>query len=154
MGRIDVAMTVQAPLEAVWNCLNDIDHTPEWVVGLEAAVVTTPGPYGVGTVYHDYNRLGPFLQVTPWRITAFDPMTHQVHESDSTTLPSRMILNLSPTPEGTRLQMIVEYRLLPRLGPVSRLLENLLFNRLLAGVLRQNQANLNAYLSRKPGQVP
>lgn len=154
MGRIDVATTVQAPLEAVWNCLNDIDHTPEWVVGLEAAAVTTPGPYGAGTVYHDYNRLGPFLQVTPWRITAFDPMTYQVHESESTMLPSRMILNLSPTPEGTRLQMIVEYRLLPRLGPVSRLLENLLFNRLLAGVLRQNQANLNAYLSRKPGRVP
>ena len=149
MGTVEAAATVHAPIEAVWGCLNDIAHTPEWVVGLEAAEVKTPGPYGLGAIYHDHNRLGPMLQVTPWRITAFEPETLQVHESESATLPSKMTLNLSPAPEGTRLQMIVEYRFLPWLGPVSRLIEAVLMNRLLKGVLRRNLANLNEYVARK-----
>lgn len=149
MGYVEAATTINAPVQAVWDALNDIDHTPEWVVGLEAAEVKTSGPFGAGTVYHDHNRLGPFPQVTPWEIIVFEPMTRQVHQSQSAALPSTMTLNLSPTAEGTRLQMIVEYRFLPRLGPVSRFLEGLLMNRLLKQVLRQNQANLNKYLGRQ-----
>ena len=150
MGYVEAATTINAPVEAVWDCLNDIDRTPEWVTGLEAAEIKTAGPYGVGTVYYDYNRLGPFLQTTPWRITAFEPPSYQVHESESAVLPSKMTLNLSSTPEGTRLQMAVEYRFLPRLGPVSRLLEGLLMNRMLRQVLKQNQASLNDYLTGEP----
>lgn len=67
-----------------------------------------------------------------------------------------MSLNLSPTAEGTRLHTAVEYRFLPRLGPVSRLLENLLMNHMLRHVLQQNQSSLNAYLAREPhrAQLP
>lgn len=159
MGYAEVTTTIHAPVEAVWACLNDIDHTPEWVNGLEAAEIKTTGPYGVGTVYCDYNRLGPFLQTTLWRITAFEPPSFQVHESESNVLPSKMTLNLSPTPEGTRLQMAVEYRFLPQLGPVGRFLEALLMNRMLRKVLKQNQTSLNAYLTagsqhlEKPSKV-
>jgi uncharacterized protein YndB with AHSA1/START domain len=147
MGQVTADRTVHAPIEAVWQCLNDIDHTPQWVTGLAAAEIKTPGAYGVGTVYHDTNRLGPVLQVTPWRITVFDPMTRQVHESESTTLPSTMTLNLSPVPDGTQVQMIVHYRFLPRLGAVSRAFEGLVMNRLLKRVLTQNLTSFDAYLA-------
>jgi uncharacterized protein YndB with AHSA1/START domain len=153
MGYAEAESTINAPIEAVWACLNDIDQTPEWVSGLEAAQIKTAGPYGLGTVYYDYNRLGPFPQTTLWRITAFEPPSHQVHESESTMLPSKMTLSLSPAPEGTRLKMTVEYRFLPRLGPISRLLENLLMNRMLSQVLKQNQTGLNAYLGEDPGRA-
>lgn len=148
MGYAQAASIIHAPVEVVWDCLNDIDHTPQWVTGLEDAKIVTTGSYGVGTIYHDYNRLGPALQVTPWRITTFEPMTRQVHQSESATLPSTMILNLSAAPEGARLQFVVEYRLLPRLGLVSRLLEQVLMNRLITQVLKQNLAGLDAYLIR------
>jgi hypothetical protein len=118
-----------------------------WIRESSCAAEAPTGPYGMGTVYYDYNRLGPFLQTTLWRITAFEPPSHQVHESESTLLPSKMTLNLSPAPEGTRLQMAVEYRFLPQLGPVGRFLEALLMNRMLKQVLKQNQASLNAYLT-------
>ncbi|HCR14197.1 MAG TPA: hypothetical protein DIU49_13470, partial [Desulfovibrio sp.] len=75
MGHVEVARTLNAPVQAVWDCLNDIEHTPEWVTGLEAAEIKTSGPYGAGSVYHDHNRLGPFPQETPWYVTVFEPMT-------------------------------------------------------------------------------
>ncbi|MBZ0300201.1 MAG: SRPBCC family protein [Anaerolineae bacterium] len=149
MGTVEAGTIIHAPVKVVWDCLNDIDHTPEWVVGLVAAEIVTSGTYGEGSVYHDHNRLGPFLQTTPWTVTAFESLAHQVHESDSAALPSKMTLNVSPDPEGTYLEMIVEYRLLPRLGVVSRLLEQVLMNRMLKQVLKQNQANLNAYLTQQ-----
>lgn len=149
MGRAEVTTIIHAPAAAVWNSLNDITRTPEWVVGLEQAEITTPGAYGAGTSYTDYNRLGPALQTTPWHITAFEPMTRQVHVSESAALPTTMTLSLSPVPEGTRLHMLVEYRFMPRLGLFSRLVEAVMMNRALGGVLRQNQANLNAYLQRR-----
>ncbi len=151
MGRAESVALIQAPVETVWNTLNDIAHTPDWVVGLEAADLKTPGNYGLDSIYYDHNRLGPLPQTTPWRVTAFEPMKRQIHESRSAVLPSRMILHLSPsaTSEVTRLQMVVEYRFLPWLGPVSRLLERLVMDRALASVLRQNQANLNVYLASR-----
>jgi hypothetical protein len=100
-------------------------------------------------MYNDYNRLGPALQVTPWHITVFEPMSRQVHESESSIIPTRMTLNLSPVTEGTHVQMIVEYQFLPRLGLIGRALQALVMNHLIRQVLRQNLAGLNAYLSSR-----
>ena len=60
-----------------------------------------------------------------------------------------MTLLVSPDTNGTRLQMTVAYRFMPRLGVVSRVLERLVMNRVLSGIVRQNQQNLNAYLSER-----
>jgi uncharacterized protein YndB with AHSA1/START domain len=149
MGHVEVARTLNAPVQAVWDCLNDIEHTPEWVTGLEAAEIKTSGPYGAGSVYHDHNRLGPFPQETPWYVTVFEPMTRQVHESRSPVLPSTMTLALTPDAGGTHLSFTVDYRFLPRLGPVSGLFERVVMNRMLGQVLKQNLAGLDAYLRKK-----
>lgn len=149
MGHAEASTVIHAPREVVWGCLNDIEHTREWVTGLEDAQIVSQGAYGLGSVYQDTNRIGPFRQRTPWRITAFEPPTYQVHESDSRMLPSRMTLRLSPAEGGTALHMAVDYRALPQLGAFSRLLEHLVMNRVLAGVLRQNQAQLDQYLARR-----
>lgn len=153
MGYTEFSSTIHAPVEAVWNALNDIEHTPDWVTGLENAEMTTPPPMRVGSIYTDYNRLGPFLQVTAWHITAFEPLRHQVHESKSAVLPSKITLNVAPVPDGTRLQMIVKYRFMPRLRLISRVFERLVMNRMLKQVLRQNQAGLNRYLSAQTVSV-
>jgi uncharacterized protein YndB with AHSA1/START domain len=62
MGYAEAESIINAPDEAVWACLNDIGHTPEWVCGLEGAEMVTDGPYGLGSAYTDHNRLGPFPQ--------------------------------------------------------------------------------------------
>ena len=150
MGRAEATTVIHAPIEAVWYSLNDIDHTPEWVVGLEKAEIVSSGGYGLGSVYNDHNRLGPFPQVTEWHVTAFQPLTSQVHVSKSKVLPTTMRLSLAPASEGTRLRMIVEYRFLPGLGIISRVFEHVVMNRLLSSVIKQNQANLDRYLSAQP----
>jgi hypothetical protein len=146
MGRAEANIIVGASAEAVWNLLNDIDHTPEWVVGLVDAEMQTQGKYGVGSVYVDHNRIGPIPQVTPWTVTEFDPMSRQVHESDSNVLPSTMIINLGRVSKGTHIQMIVKYRFMPFLGPISAFIEKYLMDKMLKQVLKQNLANLNTYL--------
>jgi len=148
MGRAEASALIYAPIDAVWYCLNDIDHTPEWVVGLTNAEIKTTGPYGVGTIYVDYNKLGPFPQVTPWLVTVFEPMTRQVHVSESKVLPTTMMLDLAPAAAYTRLRFTVEYQFLPNTGIVGRVLERLLMNRVLSQIIRQNLNNLNAYLGR------
>lgn len=150
MGFAQATTVINAPVDLVWNSLNDIEHTPEWGVGLEKAEVKqSAARFGVGTVYIDYNRLGPQRQVTSWRIAVYEPMRRQVHVSSSATLPSTMTLLLTPEEGGTRLQMTVAYRFMPRLGVVSRLLERLVMNRVLSSIVRQNQQNLNTYLSQR-----
>ena len=153
MGRVEATAFVDAAFEIVWNTLNDIDNTPEWVVGLQAAEVKTAGVYGLGTIYDDYNRLGPVLQKTAWRITRFEPTTCQIHESESTIFPAKLIMNLSPLNDNTRVQMIIDYRVLPKLGPISRLLEYMLTNCLLKMMLKQNLRRLNQYLRQRPNTI-
>lgn len=154
MGYAEATTVIHAPIEAVWYSLNDIDHTPKWVVGLENAEIVSSGAYGLGSVYKDYNRLGPFPQVTEWRVTAFEPLTNQVHISTSKVLPTTMRLSLAPASEGTRLRMIVEYRFLPRLGILSQIFERAVMNRLLSSVVKQNQRNLDAYLTAQTSAAP
>jgi len=153
MGYVEASKTINASVYAVWNTLNDIDNTPKWVVGLERAEVTTVGAYGENTIYKDYNRLGPFLQVTAWHIVEFESVVRQVHLSDSHILPSLMTLNLSPAGEYTHLTMTVEYRFMPRWGAVSALFERLVMNRMLKSVLTQNMTQLERYLQKEIHRV-
>lgn len=153
MGQVTAKMIVSAPVEAVWNCLNDIDNTPRWVVGLERAEWVTKPPVAVGSIYIDYNRLGPFPQVTPWHVRAFQPMSHMIHESESALLPSRMTINIKSVLFGTEVEMIVEYRFLPKLGIISRVFESWVMNRALPQVLKQNLLQMEAYLQQQDART-
>ncbi len=146
MGYTEASQIIHAPIEKVWNTLNDIDNTSKWVVGLEKAEVKTDGEFGLDTIYTDYNRLGPIPQVTDWRITEFEPMSRQVHMSNSDGLPSTMTLSLSTTPEGSLLKMTVDYQFMPQWGAISRAFESLVMNRMLKSVLKQNMSHLDSYL--------
>ncbi len=149
MGYAEAIQTIKAPVEMVWDTLNDIDNTHKWVVGLERAEITTTGSYGLDTIYKDYNRIGSMLQVTAWHIKVFEPMSRQVHVSDSAVLPSKMVIVMAARAEGTRVRMSVEYRFLPKWGVVSRIFERLVMNHVLSSVLRQNMEQLNRYLQNQ-----
>ena len=153
MSRVERSIIINAPASAVWNLLDDLQHTPDWVVGLERVENITPGPVRVGTVYHDIDRIGPFLQRTSWTITAFEPMSQQIHVSESSVLPSTMILNITLEGAGVRFEQIVEYRFLRQLGLFSRLLEKVLMNHLLKLAFKQIQANLKAHIEQQQSIV-
>jgi len=146
MGMVEAVRAIKAPVESVWNCLSDIEHTPEWVIGLKSVKVTSDSPRGVGTSYHDYNQIGPFVQASSWSITSFDPMTKQIHESTSSLLPTTITFNLMPMADGTFVHMVVDYRFWPRLGIASRVFERLVMNHLLGLILRKNLGNLEDFI--------
>lgn len=152
MGYAEAGQLIHAPIETVWNTLNDIDNTAKWVAGLENAEIITKGVFGKGTIYNDYNRLGWMLQVTAWHIVEFEPMTRQVHISESAGLPSRMTLILTPAVGGTHVQFNVEFRFMPRWGIVSRIFERVIMGKVLSGVLRQNLSQLDKYLKSGVGE--
>jgi hypothetical protein len=149
MAHAETTAIIRAPVEAVWHALNDIDNTKDWVVGLEKAVIITTGEFGVGSAYYDYNRLGPFLQKTLWRITEFEPTTQQAHVSESKVLPSTIRFALSPVPEGTYVRMVVDFQFLPQLGIIGRLLERAVLSQGIENIISKNLANLDVYLARK-----
>lgn len=149
MTRVRRTGLIHAPVEQVWAVLNDIDMTPAWVVGLERAEVVTSPPFGRGSVYIDHNRLGPILQRTPWAVTEFEPFVCQVHTSESRIIPSTLTIGMMPVSGGTRLEFDMEFTFLPALGPVGRLLERSVMRHMVAQVIEQNLANLDALLSPK-----
>ena len=149
MPRVRHAGIIHAPLHEVWAALNDIAHTPEWVVGLERAELISPDEFGRGSVYIDYNRLGPFPQKTTWCITEFEPTVCQVHVSSSAIIPTTMTLGLTLAPGGTRLEFTVDYQFLPRFGALGRFLERTVMNRMIGSVITQNLANLDKRLAQR-----
>lgn len=148
MGYAEASQIIHAPIEKVWNTLNDIDNTSKWVVGLEKAEIKTVGDFGKDSVYTDYNRLGPIPQITDWRVAEFEPMSRQVHMSNSEGLPSTMTLSLSSISEGTLLKMTVDYHFMPHWGVISRVFEGLVMNHMLKSVLKQNMSHLDSYLQK------
>ncbi len=151
MGYAEAQLMIHAPINEVWDTLNDINHTAKWVTGLERTEIVAKGLLGKGSIYNDYNRLGWMLQVTTWHVTEFEPMSRQVHISASAGLPSTMTLTLVATPDGTYVQFKVDFRFMPRWGFASRLFERVVINKVLSGLLLQNLQQLDRYLKTGVG---
>jgi hypothetical protein len=44
-----MAITIDAPIDDVWDFVSDIERQPLWMEEMKAVRLTTPGPVGVGT---------------------------------------------------------------------------------------------------------
>jgi len=64
MGYAEAETIINAPVEAVWACLNDVHQTPEWVSGLAAAELVTTAPYGLGAKGFNLVEGDPFGRPT------------------------------------------------------------------------------------------
>ncbi len=75
-GPIRTSITVEAPIEAVWAIVADIERQPAWMHDLKTVRLTTPAPVSVGT--RGLGRVQVFgLGVEdPVEVTAFDAPTH------------------------------------------------------------------------------
>jgi uncharacterized protein YndB with AHSA1/START domain len=66
-------VVVDAPIEAVWRELADIEGQPRWMHDMKAVRVLGRGPVGVGTRAEADVRIFGMAVVDPISITAFDP---------------------------------------------------------------------------------
>lgn len=145
MSCVEANIIVGASIETVWNCLNDITHTSNWVNGLVNAEIITRGRYGKGSVHVQHSRTG-LLPTSTWTVTAFEPRSRQVHVLQSAVLPAALTIAVNPVAQGTQIRINLDYRFLPMLGSVSRGLERLIMDKRMKQVLKQNLASFNTYL--------
>jgi uncharacterized protein YndB with AHSA1/START domain len=73
---IRTVVTVDAPIERVWDRLADIERQPEWMHDLTSVVIRTPGPIRVGTRVDGRVRALGIEIADPIEVAAFEPPRH------------------------------------------------------------------------------
>jgi len=135
---------VSAPMSEVWVAVGDTARYPEWVENT-LRVIRRDGPAESGSTMEELTRIaGPWKAVTRWRVTEFDPPTHQVHLGDGVAMARNMRLEIDLTPvgdSGTRVSLTVRYT--PKFGPMGALI-NLAIRRSIA---RSQQRSIDAFAS-------
>ncbi len=125
-------VTVDAPVERVWELMCDISRYAEW--GAQTLEIPdAEEPAEVGTTYDERAPfIGPWKAVLHWRVSALEPSRRLVHTGQvwyARELVSEM--ECEPGEDGTTFTMTL--RATPKFGPLGGLLE-----RALAGSVQSN----------------
>ena len=68
-----MAITIRAPIEAVWDVVSDIERQPLWMEEMKAVRLRSPGPLGVGTRGEADVRIFLVGVVDPVEVDVYDP---------------------------------------------------------------------------------
>ncbi len=111
MSRVEVSVDIGASPERVWSFVSELRRIPEWIEGTLEMLSVEPEPAQQGTVYRERSRImGPWSQVTTWRITEFDPPRWQRHEGRVPMSASTSVsMRLEPSETGTKFTLVFEY---------------------------------------------
>lgn len=151
MTVVETSREIEAPPEAVWAFISDLERVPEWVVFTDEMLETSSEEPGVGTEYRELGGPGPIEDESTWRITAFDPPHRQVHEGDLGAMEVRLTMEVEPTARGSRLTHRVDLSVLPRVRPVGWLLEHLVVKHVMRRGLEDSQAQAEAIVEAEAG---
>ena len=73
MGRITVATTIDAPVAAVWDAVEDVGSHVEWMADAVAIRFTSDRTSGVGTTFDCDTKVGPLRLTDRMEITRWEP---------------------------------------------------------------------------------
>jgi polyketide cyclase/dehydrase/lipid transport protein len=128
-------------VDRVWELAGDVSRYAEWVEST-VSMGQTDGSARLGLIYDERTRIiGPWIAVTRWRVTEFEPPRRQVHEGVGFVIARGMavIIELRPVDENTHFVLTVRYT--PRLGPIGALID-----RVVRGMLtRAQQRSVNVF---------
>lgn len=102
MPAVTATTHIDAPPDVIWALLCDPHQYPELADPTERMLSVPDAPFGVGYEYREYGGVKPFLGESTWRVTVFEPMTHQVHVGDDGSATMDLDIRLEPTATGTR----------------------------------------------------
>lgn len=136
MKRAEASIDVRAPATDIWALYADLEGTPHWVPFVQE-IIASSGPLEVGMTYRERTRLGGISGVQEWRVVELDPPRRRVETSSALRVDSRLIIELEPHEDGTRLRQVseVDSRLQGPLGWVHERLFALVAGRAMAQAL-------------------
>jgi hypothetical protein len=109
MKRIAASALVRTDPRRAWDLYADVEGSVEWVPFAEE-ILYVSGPPGLGQVYRERTRLGGVSGVSEWRIVEWDPPRRQVQLSTDMHMESRLIIEVEPVGEVTRIRQGVILR--------------------------------------------
>jgi carbon monoxide dehydrogenase subunit G len=120
MPEFTITQQIAAPVEAVWQVLDDFGEIQRWSPGVKASELTSSGPVGEGATRHcDFSSLGGVNE----RIKLYQPQTRMTVDLYETfKLPiSDAVADFKLAPDGEGTMLIVEYSYtLNRLGSLAK----------------------------------
>lgn len=117
--HLEERIRIEAPADAVWAVLADVERWPEWTASVESAELQNAGPLAMGSVA----RLKqPGYRAALWRVTAFDAPRSFAWES--APMPGvRAIAGHTVTPDGDATDVILT---IDTTGPLSFMLDRMI----------------------------
>ena len=110
---------IDAPIEAVWDAIADIERQPEWMHDLKAVRVLTGLPVGVGTRAIGTVRILGISVEDPIAITEFDPPSRYAIEHQGLFEGTGVIeLTMRGNETHVRWTEILVPPILPHLGAI------------------------------------
>lgn len=136
MTEIKETRRIPASLDAVWSVLDDIDRYAEWG---ETTVSVTQGvgKAAKGVRYEERNKVvGPITTGSRWTVTEHDPPRRAVHRGEGIMMTRwfEAIFDVAPAGDATDLTLTFRYQ--PSLGFLGRILDALLFRRMLPAEMK------------------
>jgi len=120
MPEFTITRRIDAPIETVWNVLDDFGDIQRWNPGVSASALTSEGPVAQGTTRHcDFSPFGAVNE----RIDVYAPnarMTVDIFETFKLPLSGAVAdFNIAPDDDATMLTLRYHYTL-NRLGRLAK----------------------------------
>jgi uncharacterized membrane protein len=81
MDFIEKNITVNAPVEKVWQVWTDVAHTPDWVEGVEESIITSTVKEGKGLSWKEKCLFGKQVIQMDHEFTTWEPLKKTVIRS-------------------------------------------------------------------------
>ena len=148
MAAFKNAVTIRRTPEEVFTFLADFENVPKWNYAIESTTKVSPGPVGMGTVYHQIRSI-PGRAEEGFEVTVFEPGRRLGIEGTVGPFHARVSYLLKSVGNTTRLTNDVE---LEPWSALTRILAPLAVSRVKAAVA-ENLEELRRIRSLLTGRV-
>jgi carbon monoxide dehydrogenase subunit G len=103
MPTITQSVTVNRPVEEVWDFIGSFENTTRWSRGVLEARQTSDGPLGVGSTLQTVVKAFGRRRTADYLVTEYEPNHAFAFEITSGPMTSRARYSVEPAGAGTRL---------------------------------------------------
>jgi uncharacterized protein YndB with AHSA1/START domain len=103
MRTITQSVTINRPVEEVWDVIGNFENTTRWSRGVLEARQTSDGPLGVGSTLQTVVKAFGRRRTADYLVTEYEPNHAFAFEATSGPMTSRARYSVEPAGAGTRL---------------------------------------------------